>query len=51
MELSSLLDEGAELIDLEDEDEDPDAKLDPINAVDLKKYLISFLRLDLGLFF
>jgi len=44
VELSSLLDEGAELIDLEDEDEDPDAKLDPINAVDLKKYLISFLR-------
>ena len=45
VELSVLLDEGADLIDIDDEDEDPDAKLDPIYAIDLKKYLISFLRL------
>jgi len=45
VDLSTLLDEGADLVDLEmDEDDDPDAKQDPLYAVDLKKYLISFLR-------
>ena len=46
VDLATLLDEGADLVDLEmDEDDDPDAKQDPLYAVDLKKYLISFLRL------
>ena len=42
--LSDLLASGAELVDLEDEEEDQDYKLDPIYSIDLKKYLFSFLR-------
>jgi len=44
IELSTLLDEGAEFVDVEDEEEDPDSKMDPLYSVDLKKYLFNFLR-------
>ena len=44
IELSALLNEGADLVDVEDEEEDPDSKLDPLYSVDLKKYLFNFLR-------
>ena len=44
VDLSTLLDGGAELVDLEDEDEDQDWREDPIYAIDLKKYLFTFLR-------
>ena len=38
------MDEGAEFVDVEDEEEDPDSKMDPLYSVDLKKYLFNFLR-------
>jgi len=44
VELSDLLENGAEIVDLDDDDEDPDSKQDPIYSLDLKKYLISFLK-------
>jgi len=44
IDISELLTNGSELIDLEDEEEDPDSKEDPIYTIDLKKYLFSFLR-------
>jgi len=45
IDLSELLTAGSELVDLqEDEEEDPDSKQDPIYAIDLKKYLFTFLR-------
>ena len=45
------MDEGAEFVDVEDEEEDPDSKMDPLYSVDLKKYLFNFLRSVIFYFF
>ena len=44
IDLSQLLSQGAEIVDIEEEEEDQDCRLDPIFSVDLKKYLFTFLR-------
>ncbi len=31
-------------LDGEDEEDDPEAKVDPLNSLDLKQYLLTFLR-------
>jgi hypothetical protein len=44
IDLSKLLAPAEDYLDGEDEEDDPEAKVDPINSLDLKQYLLTFLR-------
>jgi hypothetical protein len=44
IDLSKLLAPAEDYVDGEDDEEDPDARLDPLNSLDLKQYLLTFLR-------
>jgi hypothetical protein len=44
IDLSKLLAPAEDYLDGEDEEDDPEAKLDPLNSLDLKQYLLTFLR-------
>lgn len=51
VDLSKLLAPAEDYLDGEDEEDDPDARLDPLNSLDLKQYLLTFLRYRYSLFF
>ncbi len=44
IDLSKLLAPAEDYLDGEDEEDDPEAKVDPLNSLDLKQYLLTFLR-------
>jgi hypothetical protein len=44
IDLSKLLAPAEDYLDGDEEEDDPEAKEDPLNTLDLKQYLLTFLR-------